>query len=84
MLLPKCHGHEICTHGLTRINQFGWAGGATRSTFRSCGLTFREATVQKMFLAGIAAAGLLERVCSSIGLVLPKPLVYKSPIAAPP
>ena len=43
----------------------------------------QEATVQKMFLAGIAAAGLLSG--SAIASDLPaKAPVYKAPIAAPP
>jgi opacity protein-like surface antigen len=51
--------------------------------FRSCGLTVREATVQKIFLAGIAAAGLWSG--SPLAADLPtKAPVYKAPIAAPP
>jgi opacity protein-like surface antigen len=51
--------------------------------FRSCGLTFREATVQKSFLAGIAAAGLLSGSALASDLPAKAPL-YSAPIAAPP
>jgi opacity protein-like surface antigen len=50
--------------------------------FRSCGPNVKEASVQKIFLAGIAAAGFLSG--SALASDLPtKAPVYKAPIAAP-
>jgi opacity protein-like surface antigen len=47
------------------------------------GAVFGEATVQKMFLAGIAAAGLLTGPALASDLPIKAPL-YQAPIAAPP
>jgi hypothetical protein len=80
--LPKCHRIENSTHGLTLINQIGWVERAPRINFGVVAY-LQEATVQKIFLAGIAAAGLFSG--SALASDLPaKAPAYKAPIAAPP
>ena len=78
-LLPKCHRPEICKHGLTRIDQVV----GQKAVCFGVGADLREATVQKIFLAGIAAAGLLSGSALASDLPVKAPL-YKAPIAAPP
>ena len=82
-LLPNCHRIENCTHGLTRISEVGWEQGVLRNKFRSCGRLFRRRQCRKLFLAGIAAAGLLSGSALASDLPIKAP-VYTAPIAPPP